>query len=105
MTAKRAAQAATQNLLKNLKDSTYMDLSRPAFDQNAIKELSVKDKLYFISGDMNISTMDVAGLSIVNMALYEDYSESIVNDLFAGDQMYSNITTLFWLKSGQWKLS
>ena len=98
MTAKRAAQAATQNLLKNLKDSTYMDLSRPAFDQNAIKELSVKDKLYFISGDMNISTMDVAALSIVNMALYEDYSESIVNDLFAGDQMYSNIYNIVLAK-------
>lgn len=98
MTAKRAAQAATQNLLKNLKGSTYMDLSRPAFDQNAIKELSVKDKLYFISGDMNISTMDVAGLSIVNMALYEDYSESIVNDLFAGDQMYSNIYNIVLAK-------
>ncbi len=91
MTAKRAAQAATQNLLKNLKDSAYMDLSRPAFDQNAIKELSVKDKLYFISGDMNISTMDVAGLSIVNMDLYEDYAEDIVDELYGGDQMYSNI--------------
>ena len=91
MMAKRAAQAATQNLLKNLKASTYMDLTRESFDQNAIKELSVKDKLYFISGDMNISTMDVAGLSIVNMDLYEDYAEDIVNELYGGDQMYSNI--------------
>ena len=98
MMAKRAAQAATQNLLKNLKDSAYMDLSRPSFDQNAIKELSVKDKLYFISGDMNISTMDVAGLSIVNMDLYEDYSDSIVNELYGGDQMYSNIYNIVLAK-------
>ena len=98
ITAKPAAQAATQNLLQNLNATTYMDLSKPSFDQNAIKELSVKDKLYFISGDMNISTMDVAGLSIVNMAFYEDLSESIVNELYDGDQMYSNIYNIVLAK-------
>ena len=98
MTAKPAAQAATQNLLQDLNATTYMDLSKPSFDQNAIKELSVKDKLFFISGDMNISTMDVAGLSIVNMAFYEDLSESIVNELYEGDQMYNNIYNIVLAK-------
>ena len=98
MTAKPAAQAATQNLLQDLNATTYMDLSKPSFDQNAIKELSVKDKLFFISGDMNISTMDVAGLSIVNMAFYEDLSESIVNELYEGDQMYTNIYNIVLAK-------
>ena len=98
ITAKPAAQAATQNLLQDLNATTYIDLTKPSFDQNAIKELSVKDKLFFISGDMNISTMDVAGLSIVNMAFYEDLSESIVNELYEGDQMYSNIYNIVLAK-------
>ena len=98
ITAKPAAQAATQNLLQNLNATTYIDLTKPSFDQNAIKELSVKDKLYFISGDMNISTMDVAGLSIVNMAFYEDLSEAIVDELYEGDQLYSNIYNIVLAK-------
>ncbi len=90
ITAKPAAQAATQNLLRNLKDGKHLELNSPSFDQNAINELSVADKLYFISGDMNISTMDVAGLSIVNMDFYDKIVETII-ETFDGDTTYSNI--------------
>ena len=95
MTAKPAAQAAMQNLLRNLKGNAYLDLSHASFDQNSIKELSVGNsavgnKLYFVSGDMNVSTMDVAGLSIVNMEFYADLAEAIVEE-FEGDITYSNI--------------
>ena len=96
--AARGAQAATQGLLRNLNDTTHMDLTKPAFDQNGIKELSVKDKLYFVSGDMNISTMEVAGLSVVNMDFYEDLADSIVNDLYEGNQLYSNIYNIVLAK-------
>ena len=88
--AKAAAQAATQNLLRNLKDMTYVDLSHEAFDQNSINELSVADKLYFLSGDMNVSTMEVAGLSIVNMEFYEKIVDTIV-ETFGNDATYSDI--------------
>ena len=96
--AERGAQAATMGLLRDLNATTHMDLSKPSFDQNAINELSVKDKLYFISGDMNISTMEVAGLSMVNMDFYEDLSDSIVNDLYGGNQLYSNIYNIVLAK-------
>ena len=98
ITAKRAAQAATQGLLRNLNDNTYTDLTKSSFDQNAIKELSVQNKLYFVSGDMNISTLEVAGLSIVNMNFYEDMADSIVNDLFGGDKTYNNIYNIVTAK-------
>ena len=39
ITARPAAQAATYGLLKNLKNSKYLDLSNPSFDQNSVKEL------------------------------------------------------------------
>ena len=90
ITAKPAAQAATQNLLRNLADLEHLDLKHASFDQNAINELRVGDKLYFTSGDMNISTMDVAGLSIVNMEFYNDIVEDIINT-FDGDVSYNNI--------------
>ena len=88
--AKAAAHAATQGLLRNLKSATYMDLTNSAFDQKSIQELSVKDKLYFLSGDMNISTMDVAGLSIVSMEFYEDLSDTFVEE-FGNDPAYYNL--------------
>lgn len=90
ITAKPAAQAATQNLLRDLKSAKYLELSNDAFDQNAINELSVAEKLYFISGDMNVSTMDVAGLSIVNMEFYNDIVDTII-ETFDNDPAYSNI--------------
>ena len=98
LSAKPAAQAATQNLLHNLNETTYTNLSHPAFDQNSIHELSIENNLYFISGDMNVSTLEVAGLSLVNMDFYEDMSDSIVDDLFDGNPLYSNIYNLVTAK-------
>ena len=98
LSAKPAAQASTQNLLRDLNQVTYADLTHASFDQNSIKELSIDNQLYFISGDMNISTLEVAGLSLVNMDFYEDMKDSIVDDLFGGDQMYSNIYNLVTAK-------
>ena len=77
-------------MLRNLNDRPHLDLAHASFDQNSIKELSVGNKLYFISGDMNVSTMDVAGLSIVNMEFYNDIVETII-ELFDGDTSFNNI--------------
>ena len=101
ITAKPAAQAATRNLLRNIKDMTHVDLTHPSFDQNSINELSVADKLYFLSGDMNVSTMEIAGLSVVNMDFYEALVDSIV-ELFEGDTDYANIYTL--VNSKKWTM-
>ena len=103
ITAKPAAQAATQNLLQDLNstDEKNLELNNQAFDQNAINELSVGDKLYFISGDMNISTMDVAGLSIVNMDFYADIVETII-EAYKGDTTYSDIYNI--VLSNKWTM-
>ena len=98
LSAKPAAQAATQNLLLDLYETTYANLSHPSFDQNSIQELSIEDNLFFVSGDMNVSTLEVAGLSLVNMDFYEDMSDSIVDDLFDGNPLYSNIYNLVTAK-------
>ena len=108
MSAKPAAQAATRNLLRNLTDMMYVDLTHPSFDQNSINELSVKDKLYFLSGDMNVSTLEVAGLSLANMEFYADLVDSIV-DAFDGDTSYANlyniVTTKKWTMETMMKIA
>ena len=101
ISAKPAAQAATRNLLRNLKAMNNVDLTHASFDQNSINELSVQNKLYFLSGDMNISTLEIAGLSIANMEFYADLADSIV-ELFEGDQSYANLYTI--VNSNKWTI-
>ena len=98
ISAKPAAQAATRNLLRNLNGMTYVDLTHPSFDQNSIQELSVENKLYFISGDMNVSTLEIAGLTIANMEFYADLADSIVEE-FEGDMNFANLYTIVTSKA------
>lgn len=101
ISAKPAAQAATKNLLRNLNEMTYVDLSHPSFDQNSINELAVADKLYFLSGDMNVSTLEIAGLSIVNMKFYADLLDNIL-EAFDNDPAYTDIYTL--VRNKKWTM-
>lgn len=101
ITAKPAAQAATYNLLRDLNSTTYLDLSHPSYDQNSINEFTVSNKLYFLSGDMNISTIEVLPVSLVNMLLYRELSDSIVEE-FAGDITYANIYNI--VTSQKWTM-
>ena len=91
--AKSAANAATQNLLKDLNGLSGLNLSHEAYDQNSIRELSMGGKLYYLSGDMNVSTLDSVAPTIVNLDRYEQYSDAIV-EAFDGEQLYSDIYNL-----------
>ena len=93
-----AASAATSNLLKDVNSLSYVDLTHPSFDQNSVRELSMGGKLYYLSGDMNISTMDTTASTIVNLDLYEDYADEIV-DVFGEDYYadpYQIVTEYEW---------
>ncbi len=93
--AKAAANAATQGLLKNLKASemTALNLTHPSYDENSIRELAIGDHLYYLSGDMNVSTMEVVSPTVVNLMLYDDYTECFV-ELFNNDPTYADIYSL-----------
>ena len=99
--AKSAAQAATQNLLKELKGLPNLNLSHEAFDQNSINELSMGGKLYYLSGDMNISTLDNVAPTVVNLNRYEEFADAIVAE-FEGNQLYSNIYNI--VRAGKWTM-
>ncbi len=87
-----AATAATSNLLQDINTLDFIELDHKAYDQNSIKDLSMGGKLYYLSGDMNISTMDNTASTIVNLGMYKDLSETIV-DLF-GDDAYASPYTI-----------
>jgi len=96
--AMSAASAATSNLLKDINSMNFVDLTHPSFDQNSVRELAMGGKLYYLSGDMNISTMDTTASTIVNLDLYEDYAEEIV-DVFGQDYYadpYQIVTEYEW---------
>ena len=91
--AKSAANAAMQNLLSNLNNMPMLDLSHPSYDQKSIKELALGDSLYYLSGDMNVSTLEVCGPTIANLDLYEEYVDTFV-DVFGGNPLYADIYNL-----------
>ncbi len=99
--AKAAASAATQNLLSNLSAASELNLSHPSYDQNSIKELSLGDRLYYLSGDMNVSTMEVCGPTIVNLEMYNNYIETFV-ELFDNDPTYADIYSI--VLSNKWTI-
>lgn len=91
--AKSAANAAMQNLLSNLNDMPSLDLSHPSYDQRSIRELALGDALYYLSGDMNVSTLEVCGPTLVNLDLYEEYIDTFV-ELFDDNPLYADIYNL-----------
>ncbi len=99
--AKSAATAATQNLLTELKGLSTLDLTNEALDQNSVRELSMANKLYYVSGDMNISTLDSVAPTVVNLERYENYAEGIV-ETFEGDAMYADVYNL--VTAGKWTM-
>lgn len=99
--AKSAATAATQNLLTELKGLSTLDLTNEAFDQNSVRELSMANKLYYVSGDMNISTLDSVAPTVVNLERYENYAEGIV-ETFEGDALYADVYNL--VTAGKWTM-
>ncbi len=48
-----AAAMATEDLQMDLSAISTIDLSHPWWDQNAVKDLSINNKLFFVCGDIN----------------------------------------------------
>ena len=99
--AKSAAQAATQNMLKDLNGLSDLNLEHEGYDQNSIRELQMGGKLYYLSGDMNISTLDSVASTVVNLDLYENYADAIVWQ-FDVDPLYADIYKV--VKAGKWTI-
>ena len=79
--ATAAAKLAADGLLLDIAGMENVDLSSPYYDQNSITQLSLGGRLFFFSGDMNISTMDNACVTIYNPVMWENLQGS-------GDELF-----------------
>ena len=100
LVAADAASCAAAGFLTDLKSEQYLNLENEAFDQNSIDQLSLGNNLYFLSGDMNISTMDLAVATIFNKNFFEESAEGIVEQL--GDDKYGDVYQM--VEDGQWTI-
>ena len=94
-----AASCATANLLQNIYSLDNIDLSHDTYDQNSVQQFTMGGKLHYLSGDMNISTMDSAAVTIFNPDLFAKY------DFVAacGNESYDNLYEM--VAEGTWTVS
>ncbi len=103
LVATDAALCAQAGLLSNLKatgNTQNMNLGHEAFDQNSIDQLTINNSLYYLSGDMNISTIDNAAVTLFNTDLFAASREKIVEAL--GNDMYGNVYGM--VANGKWTI-
>jgi len=68
-----SATLSQQNILKNLKAIETLDLSAPWWDQNCVSDLSINNKLYMITGDIEIGYKKSIALILFNKQMAADY--------------------------------
>ncbi len=98
-----AAICAMSGYLSDLKAETntqYMNLQRDGFDQNSIRDLTIGNSLYFLSGDMNISTMDNTMATIFNIDFFNEKKTAIAEKL--GHEEFSDPYQM--VEDGTWTL-
>ena len=76
-----AAVCATSMLLQDVLELDNIYLENTTYDQNSVVQFTMGGKLYYFSGDMNISPLDCASVTIFNTALHEDYDfDALIGD-------------------------
>lgn len=70
----RVITLAQGGYLTNLKEVPYIDLSQPWWDQNAVRSLAILDKLYFVTGDINIMDNNAIWITMFNKNMFDNLS-------------------------------
>ena len=77
---------ASDGLLTDLRSITTIDLTAPWWDQNAVKDLSIANKLYFVNGDINTYDNQGTWCMLFNktlknkLGIEENFYELVHND-------------------------
>ena len=94
-----AAICATAGLLDDLSSQSnkkYLDLDAGWFDYQAVHQLNVGTRLYYVSGDMNISPLDNTMGIVFNQDMFDEHQLAIAEKL--DTDMYSNLFDLAQIK-------
>lgn len=75
---------ATEGLLMNLQDVTWLDLDKPWWDQRANENMMIADKLFITTGDISILDNECTMVMFFNKEMIEQYAldnpYDLVND-------------------------
>ena len=69
------ANAAVRDYIANLADTDvfpYFDFNLPCWNQAIVETTLINDQLYYITGDLNLSTFDKTMVIFLNKSMYED---------------------------------
>lgn len=83
----------TQGMLLDLKTMPYVDLSKPWWDQLAVEELSINDRLFATSCDLTVRDKDAALIFTFSKKLVSDHGlenlyELVLNGKWTFDKMF-----------------
>ena len=76
------ADAQVRDLIANLNDKEtfpYFDFSLPCWNQAIVKTNTVNNKLYYITGDLNLSTFDKTIVVFLNKTQYDAKKASVTD--------------------------
>ena len=85
-----SASMAQSNLIMNLKEVPHIDLDKPWWDKNAENDLSIKNNLYFTTGDIHTMIKACTRLLIFNKKIVQELElgdpyEYVKNDTWTFD--------------------
>ena len=76
--ANAGADLEIRDCLANLADKTmfpYFDFALPCWNQTVVNKTKVNNKLYYVTGDLNLSTFDASIVTFVNKKLYNEMKQ------------------------------
>jgi len=83
-----ASNLAMQGMLMDLNSVAWLDFDKPWWDQKAVKDLTIKDRLFYMTGDFDTAAnMDWTYCILFNKKLAQDYAVENLYEL---------------VKSGKW---
>jgi len=95
-----SATLAQKKMIMNLKEVPYIDLDKPWWDKNAEIDLSIKNKLYFTTGDISTMAKACTRLFVFNKKLMKEYDlgdpyENVKNDTWTLDVFSKMVKSLY----------
>ncbi len=79
---------ATEGMMSNLLDETYMDLSKPWWNQDFVNEMTLCDQLYFAVGDLSLTATQCTNAVFFN--------KKMMSEMFGGTDLYATVQNGDW---------
>lgn len=85
------APITTKGLLYDLNAIPYLDLTKSWWDQTVVRDLTISDSIYYVSGDITTTVDDYMYCTVFNKEMYNEY-------IVDGTDVYSLV------EEGKWTL-